>query len=171
VFLELQTRISFSDGIHSPKMDPLQLVLGTGLVSRRCPPPKRRAAAAAAWRSVIYSLGASAAGRPDAPSHVKSLPNLISGIDVEPTSGSAADLHRKGAAPGRPSRRKGTPSGSRRRRRDQCRRRDDSSVAGSAANEGLVTSDEESMLTSSSDEGDDADRRSCEELVLVTEQH
>ena len=136
------------------------------VVSRR-PPPKHRAA----WRSVLYGLGGG--GKPDVPSHIKSLPNLIYVDDVE--QGLETGARRKLANVGgsRPPRRKAAASGSTsgRRRRDQPHGREGNSGtgSGSAANEGLVTSDESNMSSSSDD--DDVGNHSTEELVLVHEDH
>lgn len=141
----------------------------------RRPPPKRRAASS--WRSALYGLRAFA--KPDAPSHIKSLPNLILSIDdVEQGGGFASAGVRSscklpsGGGGMRPTRRKGTPSGSvgrRRGRRDQVPGRDGDSGEGSAANGGLVTSDEEeSGESSSSHDDEDLDNDgSTEELVLL----
>ena len=136
------------------------------------PPAKRRAAAVSAWRSALVSIGA--IGKQDAPSHIKSLPNLILSVDdLE-----SASARRKPADESRgPARRKATQSGSTPRRRQRLGREADGGAL-SAANEGLVTSDEESMESLSSDEesmeslssdDDDVDNRSTDELVFVAE--
>ena len=154
-----------SSFVHSD--DELRRAAGAG----RRPPPKRRSAAA--WRSALYGLGV--ISKPDAPLHVKSLPNLI-GLPVEvEEQGVDVGGRRKSSNVGgsRPLRRKAAASGSSsagRRRRELSRGRNGGdSAAGSAANEALVTSDE-SNTSSSSDDDDDGDgNRSTEELVLLTE--
>ena len=137
------------------------------IVGRR-PPPKRRTAASAAWRTALHGLGP--ISKPDAPLHIKSLPNLIHVEDLQTDVETGSRRKLSNVVSGRQTRRKaasGSTSGRHRRRDQPPHGRDGDSGAGSAANEGLVTSDESN--TSSSSDDDDLGNRSTEELVLVKE--